>query len=142
MRLVLALVMGVVLPLAPAAAVPSRGSEFSSLDAVQKFVFGYRITIRNEGDSTVQLLSRHWHIIDADGEQHEVRGEGVIGHTPVLEPGQEFEYTSFCPLETEWGTMEGEYQMMRDDGWMFEAKIGRFILNTTSSQSTTLSMPR
>src|SRR6266850_7290440 len=96
--------------------------------AHNKFVFGYRITIRNEGDSTVQLLSRHWHIIDADGEPHEVRGEGVIGHTPVLEPGQEFEYTSFCPLETEWGTMEGEYQMMRDDGWMFEAKIGRFYL--------------
>ena len=96
------------------------------------FVFGYRILIHNEGDATVQLLSRHWLIIDGDGEQHEVQGEGVIGHTPVLQPGQEFEYTSFCPLQTEWGTMEGAYQMIREDGWMFDAKIGRFYLTTES----------
>src|SRR5437867_622922 len=85
--------------------------------AHHKFLFGYRVLIRNEGDATVQLLSRHWVIIDADGEKHEVQGEGVIGHTPVLEPGQEFQYTSHVPLPTEWGTMEGEYQMIRADGW-------------------------
>jgi ApaG protein len=94
-----------------------------------KFIFGYRIVIRNEGEATVQLLSRHWIIIDADGEKHEVKGEGVVGHTPVLESGQEFQYTSHVPLETAWGTMEGAYQMIREDGWMFDAVVGRFYLS-------------
>jgi ApaG protein len=97
-----------------------------------RYVFGYRVIIRNLGSETVQLLSRHWIIIDAHGSRREIRGDGVIGHTPTLGPDQEFEYSSFCPLETEWGTMEGSYQMMRDDGWMFEAQIGRFYLNTNA----------
>lgn len=100
-----------------------------SVPEQNKFLFGYRILIRNEGDATVQLLSRHWIIIDADGDKHEVKGEGVVGHTPVLEAGQEFQYTSHVPLETEWGTMEGTYQMIREDGWMFDAVVGRFFLS-------------
>ena len=100
-----------------------------SVPAQSKFFFGYRITIRNDGEATVQLLSRRWIIIDADGERREVQGEGVIGHTPVLAPGQEFIYTSHVPLETEWGTMEGTYQMIREDGTMFDAMVGRFYLS-------------
>jgi len=104
-----------------------------SAPAQSKFLFGYRILIRNEGEATVQLLSRHWIIIDADGDKHEVKGEGVVGHTPVLEPGQEFQYTSHVPLETEWGTMEGTYQMIREDGSMFDANIARFYLKSEGS---------
>jgi ApaG protein len=100
-----------------------------------RYVFGYRMLIRNEGDSAAQLLSRHWIIIDGHGIRREVHGEGVIGNTPMLQPGQEFEYSSFCPLETEWGTMEGSYQMMRDDGWMFDITIGRFYLNTNAPRA-------
>jgi len=65
--------------------------------------------------------------VDADGEKHEVRGEGVIGHQPDLAPGQAFEYTSYCPLPTPWGTMEGEYTMQDEHGDLFEAAIGGFI---------------
>jgi ApaG protein len=103
-----------------------RESEPGSLPP--RYVFSYRIVIRNEGTWKAQLLTRHWIIIDGHGSRHEVQGEGVIGHTPTLEPGQEFEYSSFCPLETEWGTMEGSYQFMRDDGWMFDVMVGRFYL--------------
>jgi ApaG protein len=94
----------------------------------RQFVFGYRIRLLNEGDRTVQLLSRHWIIIDADGEQEEVRGAGVVGKTPVLEPGQSFEYQSFCPLRTYWGTMEGTYRMRFEDGEQFDIAVGRFHL--------------
>jgi ApaG protein len=75
------------------------------------YKFVYRIRIRNESERTVQLMARHWVIVDADGERQDVRGEGVVGQQPVLEPGQTFEYASFCPLGTPWGTMEGSYQM-------------------------------
>jgi len=93
-----------------------------------KYLFGYRITISNEGDRPVQLLSRHWVIIDADGEREEVKGPGVVGETPLLEPGSSHTYSSFCPLETAWGTMEGTYQMRTDAGEEFDAVIGRFVL--------------
>lgn len=93
-----------------------------------RYLFGYTIVISNVGDHPAQLVSRHWIIIDAHGRREGVRGPGVIGETPRLEPGQAFKYQSFCPLRTSWGTMEGEYQMRRDDGEMFEAKIGRFFL--------------
>ncbi|MFN7021196.1 MAG: Co2+/Mg2+ efflux protein ApaG [Phycisphaerales bacterium] len=75
-----------------------------------RFVFGYRIRITNESDRTVQLLSRHWIIVDADGHRSDVNGEGVVGQQPVLAPGQSFEYSSICPLPTPWGTMEGTYR--------------------------------
>ncbi|HWP81189.1 MAG TPA: Co2+/Mg2+ efflux protein ApaG [Bacteroidota bacterium] len=97
-----------------------------------RYVFGYHITITNEGTEPARLLSRHWIIIDADGKQEDVKGPGVVGKTPRLEPGESFEYDSFCPLQTEWGTMEGTYQMQRDNGDMFDCVIGRFFLVATS----------
>jgi ApaG protein len=100
-----------------------------------KYLFGYRITISNEGARRVQLLSRHWIIIDADGERHEVKGPGVVGETPTIEPGDSHTYSSFCPLETPWGTMEGTYQMRDGDGEEFDAAIGRFVLTTDSARA-------
>ena len=100
----------------------------------RQFVFGYNIVIANVGDEPAQLISRHWMIIDAHGRREEVRGPGVVGQTPRLEPGQAFKYQSFCPLRTNWGTMEGEYQFKRDDGRQFEVKIGRFYLTTQQEQ--------
>jgi ApaG protein len=94
----------------------------------RKYLFGYTIVIRNESEQPAQLISRYWRIIDANGKEEEVRGPGVVGQTPRLEPGQSFKYQSFCPLRTPWGTMEGEYQMRRDDGSTFQAMIGRFYL--------------
>jgi ApaG protein len=94
----------------------------------RRYVFAYHIRIANEGERRAKLLSRHWVIVDADGEQHEVRGEGVVGHQPDLAPGQAFEYTSYCPIATPWGTMEGEYTMENELGERFDVAIGRFYL--------------
>ena len=94
----------------------------------RKYLFGYNIVIANTDERPVQLVSRHWVIIDAHGRREEVSGPGVVGQTPRLEPGRAFKYQSFCPLKTPWGTMEGTYQMKRDDGEAFEVKIGRFYL--------------
>jgi len=93
-----------------------------------RYIFGYLVRVTNEGDEPVQLLGRRWIITDADGESNEVQGEGVIGVQPTIEPGATHEYTSFCPLATEWGTMEGAYLMVRADGSAFDAKIARFYL--------------
>lgn len=81
-----------------------------------RYVFAYRVRIVNGSGRTVQLLSRRWLIVDADGESHVVEGEGVIGQQPVLAPGAEFVYASYCPLATEWGTMEGEYTFAASPG--------------------------
>lgn len=94
----------------------------------RKFLFGYTIIIKNESDAAAQLVSRYWLIIDGNGRQDEVRGPGVVGQTPRLEPGQAYKYQSYCPLKAPWGTMEGEYEMRRDDGSTFKAKIDRFYL--------------
>ncbi len=94
----------------------------------RRFAFGYKITIRNEGDAPARLLSRHWVIVDAHGDRQDVAGEGVVGEQPRLEPGEEFEYTSWAPIHTPWGTMEGEYEMARDDGTRFRVGVGRFYL--------------
>ncbi|MCA9285630.1 MAG: Co2+/Mg2+ efflux protein ApaG, partial [Phycisphaerales bacterium] len=99
-----------------------------SSPATDQYVFAYHITIRNEGQHKAQLKSRHWVIVDAEGQRHDVHGEGVVGHTPTLAPGETFEYASYCPLTTPWGTMEGEYLMEREDGQPFSASIGRFFL--------------
>jgi len=93
-----------------------------------KWVFAYHVSIRNEGSSPARLRRRHWVIVDADGESHEVEGEGVVGHTPKLAPGGHFQYASYCPLETVWGTMEGSFAFERDDGTEFPVRIGRFYL--------------
>ena len=92
------------------------------------YVYAYRVIIDNEGDEAARLISRHWVIRDANNELREVRGQGVVGETPYLGPGDRFTYTSGCPLTTEWGTMEGSYLMERDDGSRFDAKIGLFFL--------------
>jgi len=89
--------------------------------------FAYTITIANEGDEPAQLLSRHWVITDAEGRVEEVRGPGVVGQQPRLAPGQSFEYTSFCPLRTPFGTMHGTYQMIAARG-PFEVEIAPFSL--------------
>lgn len=93
-----------------------------------KFVFAYHITISNAGGETTQLLSRHWIITDANGDVEEVEGPGVVGEQPVLAPGGSFEYTSFCPLKTNVGTMHGSYTMVTADGASFDARIEPFTL--------------
>ena len=85
-------------------------------------------SIANESDRWVKLLRRRWIIVDSLGERQEVVGEGVIGAQPELEPGQSFEYSSYCPLSTEWGTMEGQYTMRDAGEQSFEVTIGRFFL--------------
>lgn len=96
--------------------------------AASRYVFRYRITIANRGGRWAKLLSRHWIIVDADAQRHVVRGEGVVGRQPELRPGQSFVYTSFCPLSTSWGTMEGSFLMRREDDELFEVDIPRFYL--------------
>jgi ApaG protein len=93
-----------------------------------EWFFLYGIRISNEGSTTVQLTDRHWIIIDGSGKTEEVRGEGVVGNQPVLEPGESFEYTSGCPLPTPFGSMTGTYRMQREDGTEFQAEIGLFEL--------------
>lgn len=102
-----------------------------------KFFFSYEITITNVGTAWAKLLSRHWVIIDADGNREEVKGEGVVGYQPELEPSAAFTYTSYCPLVTPWGTMEGTYTFTRRDGTLFEAEIARFYLVEPSLRGET-----
>jgi ApaG protein len=97
-----------------------------------RYVFAYTITIKNTGNITAQLVSRHWVITDANDHVQEVKGEGVVGEQPVLRPGESFEYTSGAAIATPVGTMRGSYQMVAEDGERFDAPIPEF----------TLSMPR
>jgi ApaG protein len=94
------------------------------------FVWAYHVVIENLGRETVQLRSRHWRITDARGELHEVRGSGVIGEQPVLEPGDTYEYTSGTPLATPSGIMAGTYQMENERGELFEVEIPAFSLDS------------
>jgi len=98
-------------------------------EADNRFVFSYTITLTNNGDSTVQLLSRHWIITDSNNQVQEVRGQGVVGEQPVLKPGQSFGYTSGTVLSTPVGTMTGSYQMVTEDGTKFDAPIPQFVLS-------------
>jgi len=93
-----------------------------------QWFFSYNIRIENESPERVQLRSRHWIITDADGEVEEIRGPGVVGEQPVLDPGEVFDYTSFCPLPTPFGTMQGSYRMVTADGESFDARIALFEL--------------
>ncbi len=95
------------------------------------YAFAYRVRITNEGDAPVTLRSRRWVIRDADGEVEIVEGPGVVGEEPRIEPGDQYEYMSGCPLPTTWGTMEGHYVMEREDGSTFHAEVGRFFLAPT-----------
>ncbi len=92
------------------------------------YVFAYTMTIRNTGTVPAQLIARHWIITDADDKVQEVRGLGVVGHQPLLQPGESFEYTSGCALPTPVGTMRGSYQMIAEDGTHFDAEIPEFTL--------------
>ena len=92
------------------------------------YLFAYHITIRNEGTQAVQLLTRHWVITSGDGKVDEVRGPGVVGYQPLLRAGEEFQYTSGCPLNTPVGTMHGSFQMVTDSGEPFDALIAPFRL--------------
>jgi ApaG protein len=94
----------------------------------KQFLFAYHIRISNVGTETAQLVSRHWVITNTEGEEREVRGPGVVGETPVLEPGASFDYTSFCDLDTKVGTMHGSYTMVTPDGNTFDARIAPFTL--------------
>lgn len=97
--------------------------------ARQQFAFAYTITLTNTGTVAAQLVARHWIITDGDHHVQEVKGKGVVGQQPRLEPGQSFEYTSGASLPTPVGTMRGRYQMMADDGTAFEAEIPLFTLS-------------
>lgn len=103
--------------------VPERSAPQES-----RYFFAYRIRISNVGEETVQLRSRHWVISDGEGNMEHVRGPGVVGEQPVLEPGEAFEYTSFCPLPTPIGSMHGTYQMVTAGGSAFDAEIAPFPL--------------
>lgn len=107
-----------------------------SSPAQGRFVFAYTVTITNEGAELVQLRTRHWIITDANNQVEEVKGEGVVGEKPMLEPKQSFSYTSGCVLKTAWGMMNGTYQMYRRDGSMFNAVIAPFLLATPNSAPT------
>lgn len=98
-------------------------------EADNRYVFSYTITLTNNGEETVQLLSRHWIITDSNNHVQEVRGQGVVGEQPVLRPGQSFAYTSGTVLATPVGTMTGSYQMVTEDGAKFDAPIPQFVLS-------------
>ena len=100
--------------------------------ARSQYVFAYTITITNTGEVAAQLISRHWIITDSEQQVQEVKGLGVVGQQPLLQPGESFEYTSGTSLATAVGTMRGTYQMVAGDGKTFDAQIPLF----------TLSMPR
>ena len=93
-----------------------------------RWFWAYHIRIENGGSRAVQLVSREWIISDGRGSRHEVRGEGVVGEQPVLEPGESFDYVSGCPLTTPTGSMEGQYHMVAADGSTYSVEIPRFPL--------------
>jgi len=94
-----------------------------------RFVFAYTIIIRNTGHVAAKLMTRHWIITDANNDTQEVRGDGVVGEQPHLNPGEGFQYTSGTVLETPIGSMRGSYQMVTDDGVHFDAEIPMFTLS-------------
>ena len=106
---------------------PEYDPQRSSPEVKQWFLL-YTVTIENLGGETVQLLTRHWVITDGNERVEEVRGPGVVGEQPVLEPGGGFQYTSGCPLTTDVGKMEGTYQMVTTEGESFDVEIAPFTL--------------
>ena len=108
--------------------IPERSNQDVSI-----FFFAYWITIKNQGETPAQLLKRYWHIMDADGRINEVKGEGVVGEKPLINPGESFEYNSFCPLPTEFGFMQGYYEMQGEDKSIFQVEIPQFHLATPQS---------
>lgn len=103
--------------------------ENQSIPEKGRFVFAYTIKIKNVGSHSAKLLNRHWIITDANGKVEEVRGQGVVGQQPHLNPGDEFQYTSGAILETPVGTMQGNYEMVSPEGVKFAAEIPVFRLS-------------
>lgn len=99
--------------------------------------FAYTITISNTGEVAAQLISRHWLIVDAMGHTEEVKGLGVVGHQPLLKPGESFQYTSGARLRTATGTMRGSYFCVAEDGERFETDIPLFVLDASGAGGTT-----
>lgn len=95
---------------------------------LNRYVFAYHIKITNTGNVTAQLISRHWVIVEANGEKQEVKGLGVVGEQPLLLPNSHYEYTSGTVLNSPMGEMHGTYQMVAEDGTQFDVQIARFIL--------------
>ncbi|RYE74027.1 MAG: Co2+/Mg2+ efflux protein ApaG [Oxalobacteraceae bacterium] len=93
------------------------------------YVFAYAVSIRNTGQATAQLISRHWVITDANQKIEEVKGLGVVGHQPLLKPGEQFDYTSGTALKTPQGSMSGSYFCVAEDGTRFEAPVPEFVLS-------------
>jgi len=96
--------------------------------SLNRWFWSYHVRIENRSGLSVQLLSRSWRIVDARGTVHEVQGDGVVGETPLIAPGSSFDYVSGCPLETPGGAMSGTYQMVDEDGDLFDVVIPRFAL--------------
>lgn len=94
-----------------------------------QYVFAYTITMQNLGSIGVQVIARHWIITDANNHIEEVRGLGVVGHQPLLQPDEKFEYSSGAALRTQQGTMKGEYFCVAEDGHRFEVEIPEFVLS-------------
>ncbi|PRD41033.1 Co2+/Mg2+ efflux protein ApaG [Phyllobacterium phragmitis] len=101
-----------------------------------RYVWGYRVTIANNSPETVQLQSRYWQITDQNGHIEEVRGPGVVGEQPILDPGDSFQYSSGCPLTTPSGVMVGRYQMQGPGGKAFEIEIPAFSLDLPDQYRT------
>lgn len=93
-----------------------------------RYGYAYTVTIRNTGDIAAQLVARHWRIVDSQGREQEVRGLAVVGHQPLLKPGEQFEYTSWAQIETPQGTMQGSYFCITEDAHWFESPVPEFAL--------------
>ena len=98
-----------------------------------RYGYAYTVTIRNTGDVAAQLIARHWLILDSQGREQEVRGLAVVGHQPLLKPGEQFEYTSWAQIETPQGTMKGSYFCITEDAHWFETPVPEFTLADTAA---------
>lgn len=102
------------------------------------YAFSYTITVSNTGTSPAQLISRHWIIVDANGHTEEVKGLGVVGHQPLLKPGESFQYSSGCRLRTPTGTMHGSYFCVAEDAERFDVPIDLFVLEADTPNARVL----
>ncbi len=108
--------------------VQSRFLPEQSDPAQRQYFFAYTVRITNTGQQPAQVISRHWIIVDGNNQRQDVRGLGVVGQQPLLAPGETFEYTSGCPLQTPVGSMRGSYLCVGDDGQPFEVRVAEFVL--------------
>lgn len=102
------------------------------------YAFAYTVTVRNTGSVTAQLIARHWHICDAQGHTEEFKGLGVVGHQPLLKPGEAFQYSSGCRLRTPTGSMHGSFFCVAEDGERFEAQVPMFVLQAQGAEPRVL----